>query len=70
MITTYKTAHRAILESMGSGQQALCLPTQANIDELQHQCDRWVDDGRFLRFTSDIHGWSIVVVKMEGLTTN
>lgn len=70
MLTTYKTAHRAILESMGNGQQALCLPTQGNIDQLQHECDRWQDDGRFIRFISDIHGWSIVVIKLDGLTVH
>jgi hypothetical protein len=68
MITTYKTADRAILVSMENGQTSLCLPTQANVDQLQHECDRWQDDGRFIRFISDIHGWSIVVVKTDAFT--
>ena len=54
MLTTYRTADKAILESMGDGLITLCLPTQQNIDDLEHQCDRWQDDGSVVRFISDL----------------
>lgn len=68
MVTVYKTAHRAILASMDDGSETCCKATQANVDQLVHECDRWVEDSRFVRFFSDIHGWSIAVPKVEGIT--
>lgn len=67
MLTTYRTADKAILESMSDGLITLCLPTQQNIDDLEHQCDRWQDDGSVVRFISDLHGWTVVVVKTKSI---
>ena len=65
MLNTYTTADKAILESMGEGLIVLCLPTEDNVDELERQCDRWQDDGSVVRFISDLHGWTVVVVKTK-----
>ena len=65
MLTTFTTADKAILESMGDGRITLCLPTQQNIDDLKHQCDRFHDDRSVVRFISDLHGWTVVVVKTK-----
>jgi|Laugrespbdmm15sn_2_1035079.scaffolds.fasta_scaffold89385_2 hypothetical protein len=65
MLKTYTTADKAILESMGEGLIVLCLPTEDNVDELERQCDRWQDDGSVVRFISDLHGWTVVVVKTK-----
>jgi hypothetical protein len=67
MLKTYTTADKAILESMGEGLIVLCLPTEDNVDELERQCDRWQDDGSVVRFISDLHGWTVVVVKTKAV---